>query len=80
MTRQARIDKQVNTTVETRVREELKTRANATLPGVSPTGASPMLKQLHLARRPGAPEAGTRVDSAARALEARLAERGEAVA
>lgn len=81
MTRQARIDKQIATGIESGTREALKVKAAATLPGVSPSGASPMLKQMHLARRPGgAPESGTHVDTAARALEARLAERGEQVA
>ena len=79
MTRQARIDKQVAAGVEAGVREKLKEKASANVPGVTPTGASPMLTMLH--KRPnGTTDSGTHLDEAARALEARLAERGEQVA
>ena len=79
MTRQARIDKQVAAGVESGIREKLKEKASANVPGVTPTGASPMLTMLH--KRPnGTTDSGTHLDKAARALEARLAERGEQVA
>jgi len=79
MTRQARIDKQVAAGVEAGVREKLKEKASANVPGVTPTGASPMLTMLH--KRPnGTTDSGTHLDKAARALEERLNARGEQVA
>lgn len=79
MTREARNQKVVDTTVETRVREELKTRASGNVPGTSSPAATPMLKVLKGgSRQPG--DAGTHIDSAAQALRDRLAERGETVA
>jgi len=79
MTRQAQIDKQVAAGVEAGVREKLKEKASANVPGVTPTGASPMLTMLH--KRPnGTTDSGTHLDRAARALEERLNARGEQVA
>ena len=81
MTREQRMNKEVETRSEERTREKLKERANSTLPGVSGTSGSPMLRQLHKART-GTGTAGEQsaVSSAARALEERLAARGELVA
>jgi hypothetical protein len=81
MTREDRVKKEVAAGIATGVREELKTRSNASLPGVSAPGASPMLRQLHKVRS-GTGTAGEQsaVSSAARALEERLAARGELVA
>jgi hypothetical protein len=81
MTREERLQKQIATGVETGVREKLKERSNATLPGVSAPGSSPMLNQLHKIRnRTGAAGEQSAVSNAARALEERLAARGELVA
>ena len=79
MTKQARIDKLTTAAREEGKREALKDRATANVPGVTPTGASPMLTMLH--KRPnGTTDSGTHLDKAARALEERLNARGEQVA
>jgi hypothetical protein len=81
MTREQRLQKQIAAGVETGVREKLKERSNATIPGVSGTSGSPMLRMLR--KGPSGPGAGgeaSAVSKAARALEERLAERGENVA
>jgi len=79
MTREARFKKELDSGVETGVREALKTRASGQVPGVTPTAASPMLTMLH--KRPnGSTDSGTHLDKAARALEERLESRGEHVA
>jgi hypothetical protein len=79
MTREARFKKELDSGVETGVREALKTRASGQVPGVTPTAASPMLTMLH--KRPnGSTDSGTHLDKAARALEERLNARGEQVA
>lgn len=80
MTREARIAKQIKEGVTTGVREELKTRASGQVPGVSSPAATPMLKVLKASRPGSTTESGTHLDKAARALEERLAERGEHVA
>ena len=79
MTREARFKKQLDTSVESRVREELKARASGQVPGVTPQAATPMLKVLKSAR-PTAPGAAATSDKAGRALEDLLAQRGEVVA
>jgi hypothetical protein len=72
MTRKAREDK----TVDSRVREELKTRNSGQVPGVSAPAATPMLSVLKGGNRQ-AGDAGSKFDAAASALRARQAERGE---
>jgi hypothetical protein len=79
MTRERRVKKEVDSTVETRVREELKTRASGNVPGVTNPSASPMLNVLKGGGRKDG-DAGTHIDKAASALRERLAERGEQVA
>lgn len=78
MTREARQEKIVSARVETGVREGLKQRTTASLPGVSGNSGSPMLRALKAV--PAGGTNGSAVSSAARALEDRLAERGEQVA
>jgi len=72
MTREARVNK----TVDSRVREELKTRNSGHVPGVSAPAATPMLSVLKGGNRQ-AGDAGSKFDAAASALRARQAERGE---
>ncbi len=78
MTRDERINKQVAAQVETGVREKLKERTAASIPGVSGTGGSPMLRALKAV--PNGGNNASAVSKSARALEDRMAERGEAVA
>jgi hypothetical protein len=80
MTREARVKKQVDTGVETGVREALKARASGQVPGVTPQSGSPMLKLLRKGPSTPGADGGTHLDKAARALEERLSERGESVA
>lgn len=78
MTREARLEKRIATGVETGVRDKLKERTTASLPGVSGNSGSPMLRALKAV--PSGGGTGSSVSAAARALEDRLAERGEQVA
>lgn len=78
MTREARLEKRIASGVETGVREKLKERTTASLPGVSGNSGSPMLRALKAV--PSGGTTGSAVSAAARALEDRLAERGEQVA
>jgi len=79
MTREARLKKQVDTQVDTRVREELKARASGNLPGVTPQAATPMLRVLKTART-SASGTATAGEKAGAALADLLAARGEQVA
>jgi hypothetical protein len=76
MTREARINARVETTVRERLKQE---NSGRNLPGNTAPAATPMLSLLRgSGRKPG--DAGTTADKAAAALTARLAERGEIVA
>lgn len=79
MTREERFKKQLDTGVETRVREELKARASGQVPGVTPQAATPMLRVLK-SPRTSASGADTTGDKAGAALTELLAARGEVVA
>lgn len=78
MTREDRVAKRVETGIETGVREGLKARASGTLPGVTPTAATPMLQMLKTSRRgtTGNGDAGNHLDKAGAALAERLANNG----
>lgn len=78
MTREARLQKQIKSGIETGVRDELKVRATNNLPGVTPQAASPMLRTLK-GPRAGATNGSTAAEKAGAALSERLAERGEFV-
>lgn len=78
MTREARVQKEIKTGVETGVREKLKEQNNGSLPGVSGTAGGPMLRALKAVPNGGGNTSA--VSKAARALEETLAARGEAVA
>lgn len=78
MTREDRLEKRIATGVETGIREKLKTINNGSLPGVSGTSGSPMLRALKAVPSGGGNTSA--VSKAARGLEDLLASRGEAVA
>jgi len=78
MTREARLKKQVDSQVETRVRDELKSRASGQVPGVTPQAASPMIRMLKTPRT-SATGAATAGEKAGQALADLLAQRGEVV-
>jgi hypothetical protein len=76
MTREARTAKEVDKRVAEAKKEVI---SSATVPGVSGTQSSPVLRMMKSAGRK-AGDAGTVADRAGEALRARLAERGEQVA
>src|SRR6185437_1153928 len=77
MTRQQRMDKEVEKRSEERTREKLKERSNSTIPGVSGTTGSPILRMLKKTPNGTTAGGGDHISKAATALSERLAERGE---
>lgn len=80
MTREARMEKEVDKRASEKTREALKVRADSTMPGVSGTSGGPMLRILKKTPNGSASGGGDHISKAAQALNDRLAERGEVVA